>query len=80
MKEVSAAAAKSRFDRLVAQTLSDGRPVRITTERGSLVLLAEAEWRSIQATLHLLEVSGMLESIRSGMNEPIESCSREVEW
>jgi PHD/YefM family antitoxin component YafN of YafNO toxin-antitoxin module len=44
------------------------------------VLVSEDDWRSIQETLHLLSIPGMRESIREGMNEPVDECGEEPGW
>lgn len=36
--------------------------------------------QSIQETLHLLSVPGMLESIEEGMAEPVDACAKELDW
>ena len=35
---------------------------------------------AIEETLYLLEIPGMKESIQDGLNSPIASCSKELEW
>jgi antitoxin YefM len=79
MKTVTATSARSDLYRLIDNTLSDHEPVQITAKRGNAVLLAEDDWRSIQETLHLVSIPGMRESILSGMAEPIEECSTEID-
>ena len=37
-------------------------------------------FRGVQETLYLLSVPGMRESIKEGMEAPIEECSEDVEW
>jgi len=44
------------------------------------VLISEEDWEAIQETLYLLSVPGMRESIREGMNTPVEECDEELEW
>jgi len=41
--------------------------------------ISEEDWRSIQDTLYLLNIPGMRESIREGLDTPIEKCSNDVE-
>ena len=53
--------------------------MQITGKRGNAVLVAEADWRAIQETLHLVSIPGMRESIREGMAEPIDACSKEID-
>lgn len=77
MKTVSVAGAD--LDRLIDDTLADHQPVQIRARGGNAVLLAEADWQAIQETLHLLGIPGMRESIREGMDEPLDRCSREID-
>lgn len=79
MKTISATSARSDLYRLIDTTLDDHEPVQITGKRGNAVLVSEVDWRAIQETLHLLGISGMRESIREGMDAPLEQCSREID-
>lgn len=36
--------------------------------------------RAIRETLYLLSIPGMRESIREGMNTPLDECSTEPGW
>lgn len=79
MKTVTATSARSDLYRLIDSTLIDHEPVQITGRRGSAVLVSEEDWRAIQETLFLLSVSGMRESIQTGMAESIDRCSKEID-
>lgn len=59
--------------------VADHEPVQITGKRGNAILIAEADWSAIQETLHLVSIPGMRDSIREGMEELIENCSREID-
>jgi len=48
----------------------------ITSLRANAVLVPEEDWNAIQETLYLLSVSAMRESIRVGLETPIEECER----
>lgn len=41
---------------------------------------SEEDWNGIQEALHLLSVPGMRESIREGLNTPVEECETEPGW
>jgi PHD/YefM family antitoxin component YafN of YafNO toxin-antitoxin module len=56
------------------------QPVLITRPRANGVLVAEEDWNAIQETLYLLSVPGMRESIRAGLETPIEECQKEPGW
>ena len=55
-------------------------PVVITGKRTRAVLVAEDDWKAMQETLLLLSVPGMRESIREGMETPVEDCSEPLAW
>jgi antitoxin YefM len=44
------------------------------------ILSSEEDGNSIQEMLHLLSIPGMRESIKGGMETPIECCPEEVDW
>ncbi|MCH7228924.1 type II toxin-antitoxin system Phd/YefM family antitoxin [Haloferula sp. A504] len=79
MKTISATSARSDLYRVIDSALEDHEPVQITGKRGNAVLVSEADWRAIQETLHLVSIPGMRESIREGMAEPIDACSKEID-
>jgi len=79
MKTISATSARSDLYRVIDSAVSDHEPIHITGKRGNAVLVAEADWRAIQETLYLVSMPGMRDSIRQGMEEPISSCSREID-
>ena len=77
---LTATEARSRLYRLIDEAAASHEPIVITGKRGSAVLIAEDDWRSIQETLYLLNIPGMRESIREGLATPIEECSEELDW
>ena len=46
----------------------------------SALVLSEEDWRAIQETLYLLSIPGLRESIREGMNTPLQFCDTELDW
>ena len=54
--------------------------MQIHGKRGNAVLISEADWRSIQETLHLLAIPGMRESILEGMASEAAELSTEPGW
>ena len=80
MNTLTASEARANLYRLLDQTSETHQPITITGKRNSAVLVSSEDWESIQETLYLLSVPGMRDSIRDGMAEPIESCSRELNW
>ncbi|MFW5681607.1 MAG: type II toxin-antitoxin system Phd/YefM family antitoxin, partial [Phycisphaeraceae bacterium] len=51
--------AQTGLERLIDETTESHEPVAIAGTRGNAVILAEADWRSIEETLHLLSIPGM---------------------
>lgn len=80
MKMISAEEAQNILLKLLEETSISHEPIQITSESSNGVLISEEDWRSIQETLYLLSIPGMRESIREGMNTPIEECSEELTW
>lgn len=80
MPTITATKARSKLYRLIDEAASTHDPIVITGKRSNAVLLSEEDWRSIQETLYLLSIPGMRESIRSGLETPIEECSEDIEW
>ena len=80
MPILTASEARANIYRLIDETASSHQPVIITSKRNKAVLVAEEDWQAIQETLFLLSVPGMRESIRQGMETPIEACSEEPGW
>ncbi len=80
MATVTIAEARARLSSLVDQVSAEHRPVTIKGKRASAVLVAEEDWRAIQETLFLLSVPGMRESIRDGLQTPVEKYAEELDW
>ena len=80
MKVITAKEAQNILQKLLEETASSHEPIQITSESSNGVLISEEDWRSIQETLYLLSIPGMRESIRDGINTPIEECSKELTW
>lgn len=80
MKTITDEQAQSDLPQLLEQAAASHEPVQINGKRASAVLVAEEDWRSIEETLYLLSVPGMRESIREGMQTPLEQCASELPW
>ena len=80
MKTVTATEARKTLYRLLDELAVTSEPVQITGRRSSGVLLAEADWRAIEETLHLLSIPGMGASIREGLETPLEECVEGLDW
>ncbi|HRA69011.1 MAG TPA: type II toxin-antitoxin system Phd/YefM family antitoxin [Caldilinea sp.] len=80
MTTISATEARAALYTLLDDVAATHEPVLITGRRNNAVLVAEEDWRAITETLYLLSISGMRESIREGMETPIDQCTNAVKW
>jgi len=80
MPSINATEARSRLYKLLDEIAESHEPILITGKRANAVLISENDWRSIQETLYLLSIPGMRESIREGLNTPVEKCSDRLDW
>jgi antitoxin YefM len=80
MPTVTATEARKRLYSLVDDVAESHDPIQIVGKRNSAVLVSEEDWRAIQETLHLSSIPGMRESIREGLETPVEECETELDW
>ncbi|MDJ0687224.1 MAG: type II toxin-antitoxin system Phd/YefM family antitoxin [Xenococcaceae cyanobacterium MO_188.B32] len=64
MEIVSASKARANLFRLVEDVNKDHLPRMITSKKGDAVLLSKDDWESLQETLYLQSIPGLVESIR----------------
>ena len=80
MSTLTASEARAKLYRLIDQAAESHEPITITGKRNSAVLISEEDWSSVQETLFLLSIPGMRESIREGMDTPVEELKTELDW
>ena len=80
MKTIAAAQARSMLNQLIDDVQESREPIEITGKRNNAILISNENWRAIQETLYLLSIPGMRESIRDGLNTPVEECSEKPDW
>ncbi len=80
MAAISASEARANLYRLIDETASSHQPLLISGKRNSAVLVSAEDWEAIQETLFLLSVPGMRESIREGMETPVDECAGDLNW
>jgi antitoxin YefM len=69
---------KDEIEQLINITNDDHQPILLSSPQGNAVLIAEEDWNSIQETLYLHSIPGMVDSIIEGGNTPIEDCVNEA--
>lgn len=80
MATITATEARSKLFRLIDEAAESHQPVLISGKRNSAVLVSEEDWAAIQETLYLLSIPGMRESIRKGLETPLDKTSTKLTW
>ena len=80
MKTISVSQARANLYKLLEEASESHEPLVITGKKGNAVLVAEEDWRAIQETLYLISIPGMRESIREGLETPVEDCAEDLDW
>lgn len=80
MKTIAVTKARANLYKLIDEAALNSEPIQISGKRENAVLISEKDWRAIQETLYLLSIPGMRESIREGLETPIEECTEVLEW
>jgi len=80
MTTLSVSEARKRLYNLVDEVKGSHEPVQIKGKRNSAMLVSEEDWRAIKETLHLTSIPGMRESIKTGLETPVEECDEEPGW
>ena len=68
------------FSGLIDEVRVTSEPIQIEGKRSSAILIARDDWEALQETVHLLSIPGMRESIREGIETPLEECVEELDW
>jgi prevent-host-death family protein len=80
VKTITVTKAREMLYRLLDEAAGSHEPIQITGKRNNAVLISQEDWNSVQETLYLLSIPGMRESIREGMETPLEDTSEEPGW
>ena len=80
MPVINVTDARDKLYRLIDEVRESHEPVTISGKRGNAVLISEEDWRAVQETMYLLSIPGMRESIREGLETPVEKCSEKLKW
>ena len=71
--------ARNNLFELVDEVIEKNEVYRITSKKGSVVLLSEEDYSGIMETLYLTSIPGMREQLIEGLNTPAEECVK-VDW
>ncbi len=74
MTNTSITAFRKNLFGYVEQAITFGDIINVSTKNGNAVLLSEAEYNSLMETVYLSSIPGMEDSIKRGMEEPLEDC------
>ena len=80
MKQVKLKDVQENFEQIFEDVLVSGEPVEILKETGSAILVSEEVWRGMLEALNLVSISGVRETIRAGMREPIANAKTSLDW
>jgi len=80
MSTLTVSEARANLYRLIDEVAESHVPIRITGKRNSAVLVSEKDWASVQETIYLLSVPGMRESVKEGIDAPVEEFKTELDW
>ena len=64
MTSINATDARANLYNIIERALDE--PVRITSKRGTVVMISEEEWENILETVYLMGVPGLEDDIKEG--------------
>ena len=80
IKQVHLKDVQENFEQIFEHVLVSDEPTKIVKDTGNAILVSEEIWRGMIETLNLVAMSGMRESICSGMREPITHTTTDLDW
>ena len=76
MTAINASTTTKTLSQLVAEVNDSCNQIIIVNDDGkNAVLVSEEEWDSLQETLYLYSIPGMVESIKAAREEPLSECT-----
>ena len=78
MNVISTRCAQDRLSEILGEVALSRVPIVINDEQYPAVLVSADDWHAIQETLYLLSMPGMRESIREGLQTPLEECTENL--
>jgi len=80
MTTITATKARGNLYSLINEVREAHEPIQITGKQGNAVLISEDDWRSIQETLFLHSIPGMVDSIKQARAEGLEHAAGDLGW
>ena len=75
MTAVTLSTAKKNLEQIIVNATDGCVPVTIVNDDGkNVVVVSEEDWNSMQETLYLYSIPGMVESIIEARKEPLSEC------
>ena len=74
MTTINATEARADLYNLIESALDE--PVRITSKRGTVIMMSEQEWENIMETIYLMGVPGLEDDIKEGRSVPESELTR----
>lgn len=71
---------QENFEQVLDSVLLNGQLAKILRETGNTTLIPEEIWRGMTATLNLVSIPDMRESIRFGMRENVADLAAGLDW
>jgi prevent-host-death family protein len=80
MRIVQVSEARTKLTQLMDDVAAKHQPIMIAGKRNSAVMLALDDWTAIQGMLFLSTDTKMRQSIRDGMNTPVNQLDSSLDW
>ncbi|MCL2786112.1 MAG: type II toxin-antitoxin system Phd/YefM family antitoxin [Methanomassiliicoccaceae archaeon] len=74
MTTINASEARANLYNLIEEAMTD--PVRITSKRGTVIMISEEEWEGILETMYLMGVPGLMDDIKEARETPRSEMTR----
>ncbi len=80
MTTINVTEARKNLYNLVDLANESHETILISGKRGNAVLISEEDWSAINETLYLLSIPKMRESIKKGLETPVDDCDTDLYW
>ena len=80
MKIYTTSQARTNLFGILEYTAQSHDPVYVVGKHNKAVILAEEDYRAIIETLYISSIPGLKESILKSRDEPLESCTEDIDW